>query len=626
MQSVIDSAAKNGGMYLFARRDYVMRSEKRNGYNYGGSPKGKKPKRKRRRASGFYIFITLLMCILFWPVGMYLLWRRKLRWKTTAKCITSVLTLFLCITLIGFGLTVQTEDPRITQMQDSVNDFLDGAVEGIANAYTVICDRAVTAWNGVTDVADALSGVSIAQIANNESLLNTLDTVSEWANGVHDFLFSEKESADPSAEPSDSPAVTDEPSATPTLEPTPTPTATPRPTVVVPEVTTEDGKLPIGLPSGTPDPDSGSTLQGGILSRDGEWLDPTPAPTSVPTETPAATDNSQTTPTPSDNSVSATATVGTTASVGATATASTTPTASATTSAPTVTIDPELTPKPASEATVYYYPSGVGYHMHSSCTKMNGAPAKTLGEAIAAGKRACRTCNPADASILEAENVVWVDKDQHFHLSDECESFVGDWTLKTIEDALNSGATPCTVCKADLYMTSCGFVVPTPTPEPTATPEPTPTPSPTPSPTPEPTPVPVTPSMALKPAAKAIVYHSSNGSFYHTASTCKNMSGSSPYTLGESVAAGFRSCKRCAAPLAEYVDEHCLWQDVDGLCHTTDECLRFADGKFTLIPRDEALESGYEGCVLCGADEYLTANTTISEYPEYVEPTADPGK
>ena len=69
------------------------------------------------------------------------------------------------------------------------------------------------------------------------------------------------------------------------------------------------------------------------------------------------------------------------------------------------------------------------------------------------------------------------------------------------------------------------------------------------------------------------------------------------------------------------MDEHCLWLDENGLCHTSDECAEFS-GSWTLIPRDEALEAGHTGCTACGADEYLVPGTIV-DYPEWT-PTATP--
>jgi len=99
------------------------------------------------------------------------------------------------------------------------------------------------------------------------------------------------------------------------------------------------------------------------------------------------------------------------------------------------------------------------------------------------------------------------------------------------------------------------------------------------------------------------------------------MSRADLYPLSEA-ASHLKNCRTCAAPLPEYVDMYCLWMDEDSLCHTTDECPSF-NGKYKLIPRDEALEAGYTGCAMCYASEYLQPHT-IMEYIEYVAPTEEP--
>ncbi len=87
------------------------------------------------------------------------------------------------------------------------------------------------------------------------------------------------------------------------------------------------------------------------------------------------------------------------------------------------------------------------------------------------------------------------------------------------------------------------------------------------------------------------------------------MSGASPYKLSDCIGS-YQRCNTCEAPLPELVNEHCLWIDDTGLCHTSDECELF-EGTYTLITRDDALEAGYTGCTHCGADEYLQEGTVI---------------
>ena len=64
-----EQAMRPGALMLFAARrgsGYMMRSEKRSG-SYGNGSNRRPPKRKK---SGFiYIFFTLLISLILWPVG-----------------------------------------------------------------------------------------------------------------------------------------------------------------------------------------------------------------------------------------------------------------------------------------------------------------------------------------------------------------------------------------------------------------------------------------------------------------------------------------------------------------------------------------------------------------------------
>ena len=79
MQMTFEQAQRGGLLQAFATRGngYMMRSEKRPGSYGGGRQPGRRPRRKR--AGFFYIFLTLLVSIILWPVGMVMLWRRKVR-------------------------------------------------------------------------------------------------------------------------------------------------------------------------------------------------------------------------------------------------------------------------------------------------------------------------------------------------------------------------------------------------------------------------------------------------------------------------------------------------------------------------------------------------------------------
>lgn len=627
MQAVCQVNVRPDAILLFARRhgrDYMMRSEKRTGYSSGSSSGGQRPPRRRRRRAGFfYKLLSLLLSVLLWPIGMIMLWRRKVRWRVTTKLLASIITLVLFVTLYGFGLTVQTDNPTVTMVQDRANDFIDDSAVFIADGYQIICDKSVEIWDAASDLADGVGRAALTVLADGidrgvELGGDVRETVSKMLESKDEPTEPEpsaEASEEPVAEPSEEPtaATSEEPTVVPTEAPAMTPTVAPSvepsaenseepavsesPAPVMTDGPSDSDNAPaLTAPEATPDPGTAMAIGNGTLSRSREFTEASPTPSIEPSEAPTETLE------PSEAPAESTAEPEPTAEAEMTPSPTETP---GPTAEPTPM--PELTSKPAGEAVVYFNANGVNYHMRSTCKNMKHAPEGTLSDAVARGLRRCKNCGTPDASILEAENVVWVDEAGNFHLTDECGDFTGAWSLMTLSDALADGLLPCSACQADLYMTSHGLSLPTPSPSPS------PTPSPTPAPTPTPEPVVVTPEKALKSAGEALVYHSSNGGWYHTEPNCSGMSGAKLYPLSECVGR-YKRCRKCEAPLPELVNEHCLWMDVNGECHTTDECPSFAEGKYTLVPRDEALSAGYTGCTVCSANEYLVENTII-DYP-----------
>ena len=262
--------------------------------------------------------------------------------------------------------------------------------------------------------------------------------------------------------------------------------------------------------------------------------------------------------------------------------------------------------KPAAKATVYYNDSGKTYHMTTKCGKMRTAVEHVLGDAANTRHQRCTLCETPDKSILDEVYVAWLDESNIVHMSDECSAFDGVWVLQTAAQANEDGRTGCSACGADAYLDALAegieiqvmdpaeIVVAEAAAEAGVTVEDGL----------------VTPSHPLKSAAEAIVYHSSNGKWYHTYNRCSGMTGGNAYKLEDCIGS-FKTCSKCGAPSGDLIGQPCLWQDEKGLCHTSDECSHFS-GKYTLIPRDEALGQKLSGCFACGADEYLVEGTSIN--------------
>ena len=643
MQMTMDAAIRPGLMQAFALNKgsgYVMRSEKRPGYGSGGSsnPKGRKP--KRPRAGIFYILLTILVCVILWPIGLVMLWSRRVRMQAGTKLLISLLTLCVSVFLIVFTLTVPVDNPKFTAFQDKANDWLNHAAADAAVAGDAAYKKGVETWSVIRECTNN----AIEPVAN--TLADGVDKGVDLAVKLRAKIENKPESDFSVDRPTG--VGTDKPDAT----------------AFIPDGDAqEQPAIDVRVPENTPDPDTALPLSGGTLSSDGTFrADATPKPTSTPKpESDEATDAEPA------KGAEAEAEGETEAVVEAEGDADTdsaakgeamiwtdpdaaTPEPEGDAEAEVITAEadadgeavdsaaeadaPQIKVKAAADATVYYNKNGRLYHKQAACKNMNAAPAHTLTEALAAGKQRCSACDAPDAGILEIEHVAWVDEKNVYHTTDECARFSGSWTLISLEDAVEKNCAPCPDCGAEEYtalyiepvetpeptpeVTEAPTAEPTETPEATGTPEPTDTPEPTGTPTVAPIET-VTPSTALKPAGDATVYHSSNGKFYHRFKVCKGMSGSRAYKLSD-ITARFKRCKTCDAPDTAMVGQTCLWVDDDKVCHTSDECKQFK-GNYQLVPRDDALKQGLTGCPDCGADEYLIPNTVLAEAAEETEAT-----
>ena len=166
MQMTYEQAMRPGALMHFAARNnrgYMMRAEKRGGAY--GSPNRRPPRRKR--AGFLYIFLTLLISIILWPVGMVMLWRRKVRLQAGTKLLISLLTLCLSVFLIVFALTMPVDNPKFTAFQDKANDWLDKAMVDVAASGDAALEKTSETWNIMRDFAEVGADYTLAKSADD---------------------------------------------------------------------------------------------------------------------------------------------------------------------------------------------------------------------------------------------------------------------------------------------------------------------------------------------------------------------------------------------------------------------------------------------------------------------------
>ena len=439
--------------------DYMMRSEKRPNQRPASAP----VRRKRRKSSRhpLYALLTALLLVVLYPVGLVLLWMRKLRWRSSTKLFLSLITGVIFFVLCAFALNAQVDNPLITNTQTRVKQQLTHVTSAVRTAVSnkeaiehnlyvegpqiihMISDGTTQALvTGVPEIGENLRMLYARAGLVGRNILTYID------HEGRELLYSMNLMATPS------------PTALPitTLAPTPEPTpdATPEPT---PDATPES--TPDATPESTPDATPESTPDATPESTPGATPDSTPGATGTISPRSASTATAQPTSSPAATpSASTLHTAGAmqqsprlSPSVSPTPATPPTPTVNPTPALPTPT--PIVLPKVQAfgESTVYFYDASKFYHMNPTCNGMNNAPARTLTEASELGKRRCSTCKPPELSLLDADMVVWCGTDEVFHITKDCEALTETFSGLTFDEAwLEDAMSGCPLCGADLYV------------------------------------------------------------------------------------------------------------------------------------------------------------------------------
>lgn len=542
-------------------QNYMMRSEKRPGY---GNTPPQKPKR-----SIWYQVLTIILLIVLCPVGLILLWRKRLKWPGAVKLLATLLSIAMLFLELGAALWYPFEDERIKAVQQTAAAAIEQAAEVSGEFIAGVSGKAAENWNAFWDNSREIGAAAgnhalgllldvIASPSPEPTLVPPMQLTQGGDSGEISGLISEP-TVTPTVEPTATPTV--EPTATPTVEATATPTVEPTATPTV---------EPTAEPVETPE------ASANVLER------PTPSASVNPTLDPAAsaTPVPPVTPTPSP-----------------------TPTAIPTfTPAPTAepTINPANIPRlqDAGEMIVWHTSDGKYYHKTSVCGSMSNASQHTLASAIANGKKACPYCSPVGAEwAREDEPTVFVSTDNYWHVRIGCESNTDTYEPKLLEEVRGSYKyAPCDACGSRYYLNGVPSFETSDIP--TAAPGATDTPA-----AEEVIPEAMT-------AGEVLVWHTSNGKWYHKASKCGSMSNASQHTLESAVSKGKTACPYCN-PISEdwgdlseevvFVSSKSVWHIDDGCSANTAD---YTVMKMTAARADGALTA----CRTCGADHYINGN------------------
>ncbi len=377
-------------------QNYMMRSEKRPGYS---NMPPKKPKK-----SVWYQILTVIFLILLCPVGLIMLWRKRLRWPNPVKLLATLLSLVMLFLELGAALWYPFENDRVAHVQHTVATAIDQAMDTAGGFFEEIG----TNWDAVVQ-----NGQEIGAAAGNHVLGLVLEAIAS---------------------------------------PTPVPTQAPPMTLTEGEGRREDIASLMNRPTPTPEPTEAPTVE------------PTETPTIAPTEPASTSANILERPTPPGETPHSSLNPNATPTPVPPVTSTPSPTATplvtaAPTAEPTLvpTIDPALIPKiqsPGEALTVWHTSDGRFYHKASVCGSMSNAREHTLASAIANNKSACPYCSPVEAKwAREKEPVVYVSTDRYWHIKTSCESNTASCSPMLLEEARkDSSLRPCDACGSRYYV------------------------------------------------------------------------------------------------------------------------------------------------------------------------------
>ncbi len=215
--------------------------------------------------------------------------------------------------------------------------------------------------------------------------------------------------------------------------------------------------------------------------------------------------------------------------------------------------------------TVYMTENGQNYHANATCRNMQGAKAVSLLTALKSGKPACATCLAKYRQKYYArEDSTWYHKDPN------CQGMKGAVEIE-LPIALVTGKTACPVCLA------------------TATP----------TPKPGPTPTPRTEGGPESEDGVVYVYGTANGRYYHTYSVCEpsGMTNGARVRLSFALSQNRAPCPYCASGANDTV-----YTTLGGTYyHAYSTCSDMPNAAASTLAR--ALADGYKRCPVCWEEQ-----------------------
>ena len=242
---------------------YFVRSESRQDGSTGERYRPSKKKGKKSAGDILFLILTIICLFVLFPVGVVMLWTRKVRMGAGSKLLLTILGAVVFLLLLWIAAGIQTDNPKIQSVQNKINGAygwvygktgkgLESVLGWFGDRADDVKEKAGEVWEGVEPVIASEAKDLLGDTAENVSwfkldlpvlLLDKYKEMTGYEPPEETRLPEKKDNAGvtvtaaPTAEATPAPAQTDEPGETP--EPTPAPSLTPEPTkepVVLPKI------------------------------------------------------------------------------------------------------------------------------------------------------------------------------------------------------------------------------------------------------------------------------------------------------------------------------------------------------------------------------------------------------
>ena len=168
-----------GNTVRMKRKDSMERSEKRSPYDsYDPDRSANRNKRNRRPKNSIgFIVLTILLLLLVFPIGIFFLWSKKLRWTVGTKIFVTLITGILFTGLVIFAINYDTGNPRISEVQKEARAVLEKVDQYTGNVFGKVFEWGRSEFEEAREMADHVLDLTDEKAA--EKVIEYYDIIDE---------------------------------------------------------------------------------------------------------------------------------------------------------------------------------------------------------------------------------------------------------------------------------------------------------------------------------------------------------------------------------------------------------------------------------------------------------------